>query len=520
MPETPKPVMLVILDGWGEAPAGEDNAIHLANTPNWDRMRQQYPQTLIHTSGERVGLPDGQMGNSEVGHLNLGAGRIVPQEFGRISGAIEDGSFFSNPTLCEAVDSAVASGATVHVSGLLSPGGVHSHEEHLHAMVRLAVQRGAQRVRVHAILDGRDTPPRSAKASLERMETVLAEVPDGRIADIVGRYYAMDRDQRWDRIQKAYDLFTGEASDYEADSALEALEAAYERGENDEFVLPTRIRGGNGGMHDGDSFVFMNWRADRARQITRAFNDGDFEGFERKRHPRLSAFVCCTEYDAEFNVPVAFPPTQPKNCLGEYAAAHGLRQLRIAETEKYAHVTFFFNGGREQPFEGEDRVLVPSPDVATYDLQPEMSAPEVTERLEQAIGSGDYELIIANYANPDMVGHTGDLDAAIQAVECIDQVLGRLEMAVQDAGGAMLVTADHGNSEKMRDAETGQAHTAHTTNLVPLVHVGPAGLAFDGDGALADIAPTLLGLLGLEAPAEMTGRNLLVPADRKAAAGD
>ncbi len=514
----PKPVLLVILDGWGEAPPSEDNAIHLARTPRWDRLRESCPHTLVHTSGTRVGLPDGQMGNSEVGHLNLGAGRIVPQEFGRISGAIEDGSFFDNPAFTEAVDRAVSGGGTVHVSGLLSPGGVHSHEDHLHAMVRLAARRGAKRIRVHAILDGRDTPPRSAQASLERMEAVLDEVEDGRIAGIVGRYYAMDRDKRWERVLKAYDLMTGEAADHEADSALSALEQAYARGENDEFVAPTRIAGADGAVNDDDAFVFMNWRADRAREITRAFTDPDFNGFERRRHPNLAAWVCCTEYDPDLDLPVAFPPTQPKNSLGEWTAAHGLRQLRIAETEKYAHVTFFFNGGREQPFEGEQRILVPSPDVATYDLKPEMSAPEVTDRLEESIRGGEFDLIISNYANPDMVGHTGDLEAAIAAIECIDDVLGRLEKAIREVGGAMLITADHGNSEKMRDADTGQAHTAHTTNLVPLVYVGNEALEFTGDGALSDIAPTLLGLMGLEQPPEMSGENLLRPATARAAA--
>ncbi|MCP1728106.1 2,3-bisphosphoglycerate-independent phosphoglycerate mutase [Natronospira proteinivora] len=507
MSESKRPIMLVILDGWGEAPDAEDNAISQARTPNWDRMSQQYPKTLIHTSGPRVGLPDGQMGNSEVGHINLGAGRVVPQEFGRISGAIEDGSFFDNPAFRESVDRAVGQGRAVHITGLLSPGGVHSHESHLHAMVRLAAQRGAKDIFVHAILDGRDMPPRSAKASIEALEAVFTELGRGRIASLVGRFYAMDRDNRWDRIKAAYRLMTEGAGEHRAESGLAGLQAAYDRNENDEFVAPTWIDGEGGRVRDGDAVIFMNWRADRARELTQAFTDPAFEGFERKRL-NLAGFVTLTQYQSDFDVPVAFPPSHPKNNLGEYAAKLGLRQLRIAETEKYAHVTFFFNGGQETKFEGEDRILVPSPDVRTYDLKPEMSAPEVTDKLVEAIESDQYDLIVCNYANADMVGHTGDMKAAILAIETLDESLGRLESTIQAAGGEMLITADHGNAEKMRDANTGQAHTAHTTNRVPLLYVGREAEMVN-DGGLCDLAPTLLTLMGQPLPEEMTGHTLV-----------
>jgi len=507
MSEKKRPIMLVVLDGWGEAPDTEDNAISRAHTPNWDRMRGQYPSTLIHTSGPRVGLPEGQMGNSEVGHINLGAGRVVPQEFGRISGAIEDGSFFENPAFCEAVDAAVAQGGAVHITGLLSPGGVHSHESHLHAMVRLAAQRGAEQIFVHAILDGRDMPPRSAKASIEALEAVFAELGRGRLASLVGRFYAMDRDNRWDRIEAAYRLMTEGAGEHQAETGLAGLEAGYGRDENDEFLAPTWIEGEGGQIRDGDAVVFMNWRADRARELTQAFTDSDFDGFERKPL-KLAGFVSLTQYQSDLKASVAFPPSYPKNNLGEYVANRGLRQLRIAETEKYAHVTFFFNGGQETKFEGEDRILVPSPDVRTYELKPEMSAPEVTDKLVEAIKSDQYDLIICNYANADMVGHTGDLDAAVKAIETLDTTLARLEKAINDSGGEMLITADHGNAEKMRDAKTGQAHTAHTTNLVPLLYVGRAAEMLD-DGGLCDLAPTLLTLMDQPIPEEMTGHSLV-----------
>lgn len=501
---------LIILDGWGYSEKTEANAIHAARKPTWDRLWTEYPHTLIRTSGAAVGLPGEQMGNSEVGHLNLGAGRVVYQEFTRVSRAIRTGSFFTNKALTDAVDHAVEHDKAVHIVGLLSPGGVHSHEAHIHAMTQLAVERGASRVYLHAFLDGRDTPPKSAAASIEAMEAKFAELGGGRFASIIGRYYAMDRDHRWPRIQAAYDLITrGEAAHHAPDAAT-ALASAYERGETDEFVQATAIVPDNTPpvrFEQGDALVFMNYRSDRARQITRPFIEPDFEGFEREYTPKPGAIVSLTEYSEEFRVPVAFPPERLRNVFGEYLSKLGLRQLRLAETEKYAHVTFFLNGGVEDPFDGEDRVLVPSPQVATYDLQPEMSAPEVTDRLVEAAASGDYDVIICNYANPDMVGHTGNFDAAVKAIEALDACLGRVYEALQQAGGEMLITADHGNAEQMMGEDTGQPHTAHTTNLVPLLYVGrPASL--EGSGSLADVVPTMIDLMGLEKPVEMNGHSL------------
>lgn len=506
-----KPIVLMVLDGWGCREPTPDNAISQARTPVWDHLWADYPHTLINTSGQAVGLPDSQMGNSEVGHMNLGAGRIIYQEFTRISKAIDDGSFFANDVLCQAVDRAIGAAGAVHVMGLLSPGGVHSHERHLFATVELAVRRGAERVYVHAFLDGRDTPPRSAQASLERLQNKLDELGRSRIASLVGRYYAMDRDQRWDRTAAAYRLIAAGQAEYQAADALSGLQQAYARDESDEFVKPTAIVPAGEtpiGVADGDSIIFVNFRADRARQLSRAFTEDDFDGFERGSRPQLSAFVCMTQYQKSIPAPVAFPPQELHNSLGEVLAAHGLKQLRLAETEKYAHVTFFFNGGRETVFPGEERILVPSPKVATYDQQPEMSAPEVTDKLVAAIKGGVFDVIICNYANADMVGHTGIFAAALKAVEAIDQCLGRIYQALQEVGGELLITADHGNIEQMRDDSTGQAHTAHTTNPVPLIYVGRPGKLAAG-GALCDIAPTLLTLLELPQPAEMTGRSLL-----------
>lgn len=507
MTQRPRPIVLTILDGWGAADSPEHNAIAAANTPNWDRMWQRYPHSHIDTSGIAVGLPGGQMGNSEVGHLNLGAGRVIYQDSTRISQSIEEGDFFDNTELVAAVDAAQDVNGVVHIIGLLSPGGVHSSDEHMFAMVRLAAGRGAE-VRVHAILDGRDMPPRSAEPALQKMQALLDELGCGRIASIIGRYYAMDRDNRWERVETAYRLVVEGKAEHIAPDAVSALHEAYSRNENDEFVAATCI-GEKEPMRDGDSVVFMNFRADRARELTRAIALEDFSEFERSKRPQLSRFVCLTEYQADFGLPVAFPPMRPDNVLGEYIAAQGLKQLRIAETEKYAHVTFFFNGGEETPFEGEDRELIPSPRVATYDLQPEMSAPEVTEKLVAGIHSDKYDLIICNYANADMVGHTGVFDAAVKAVETLDDCLGKLETALQDVGGEMLVTADHGNVEQMYDDGTGQAHTAHTTNLVPLLYVGRRQARLLEGGALADVAPTLLELMGLDIPPEMTGRVLV-----------
>jgi 2,3-bisphosphoglycerate-independent phosphoglycerate mutase len=510
MSKTPKPVALIILDGWGYSEEQDYNAIAAAHKPVWDRLWQHCPHSFIRTSGASVGLPGDQMGNSEVGHLNLGAGRVVYQEFTRVSRSIKTGSFFTNATLTDAVDKAIETDRAVHVIGLLSPGGVHSHEEHIHAMVQLAVERGAKRVYLHAFLDGRDTPPRSAASSIQAMEEKFREFGGGRFASVIGRYYAMDRDHRWPRIQAAYDLITQGKAEFEATDAITGLEMAYARDEGDEFVKATRIvPPGEQAVtvNDGDVVVFMNFRSDRARQITRPFIEPDFDGFEREVTPKLGCFVSLTEYNSEFDIPVAFPAERLKNVFGEFAANQGLLQLRLAETEKYAHVTFFFNGGVEEPFEGEDRILVPSPLVATYDLQPEMSAPQVTDHLVEAIQGGKYDVIICNYANPDMVGHTGNFDAAVKAIETIDECLGRVYEALRSVGGEALITADHGNAEQMRGKETGQAHTAHTSNLVPLLYIGrPARL---DEGSLSDVAPSLIHLMGLEPPPEMSGRSLV-----------
>jgi 2,3-bisphosphoglycerate-independent phosphoglycerate mutase len=509
MNDRKKPLVLVILDGWGHREAAEHNAILAAHTPTWDRLWRDYPHGLISGSGEDVGLPEGQMGNSEVGHMNLGAGRVVYQDFTRITRAIRDGDFFTNPVLTGAVDAAKAAGGAVHVMGLLSPGGVHSHEDHLIAMVDLAVQRGAQAVYLHAFLDGRDTPPRSAEASLARMRDHLRKTGKGRVASIVGRYYAMDRDNRWDRVEQAYRLLTEGAAEFRADDPVQALHDAYARDENDEFVKATVV-GAPAPVRDGDALVFMNFRADRAREISRAFLQDDFKGFERRARPKLAAYVQLTEYASDIKAPVAYPPSPLTNVLGEYLAKLGRTQLRIAETEKYAHVTFFFSGGREEPYPGEERILVPSPKVATYDLQPEMSAPEVTDRLVDAIRSGRYDVIVCNYANGDMVGHTGVFAAAVKAAEALDAALARLVEAVESVGGQMLITADHGNIEQMHDEETGQAHTAHTCEFVPLVYVGDMSAQVQPRGGiLSDIAPTMLTLMGIPVPPEMTGHVLV-----------
>lgn len=510
---TKKPVVLLILDGWGHREESKDNAIINANTPTWDRLWASEPKTLISSSGLSVGLPEGQMGNSEVGHMSLGAGRIVYQSISRIDKAIADGDFFTNETYCRAIDRAIEKDAAVHLMGLLSAGGVHCHEDHIAAMVTMAAQRGAKKVYVHAFLDGRDTPPRSAEKSLQALAAHLDQLQCGRIACVVGRYYAMDRDNRWDRVEKAYALMTGNSADYQYDSATDALAAAYARDENDEFVSPSIIRkeGENdASIKDNDSVIFMNFRADRAREITRAFVDKDFDGFERQQHPQLSEFVMTTEYAAAIDAPCAFPPEELNNSLGEILERLDKTQLRIAETEKYAHVTFFFSGGREQLYQGEERILVPSPDVATYDLQPEMSAPEVTEKLVQAIHSGKYDAIICNYANGDMVGHTGIYTAAIKAAEAIDASLAAVTEAVLSVGGDCLITADHGNCEQMVDYESGQAHTQHTTELVPFIYVGKKSLAMTTEGGkLADVAPTMLELMNIEQPADMTGTSLV-----------
>ena len=507
----PKPVLLLILDGWGHREERENNAIALANAPNWRRLLAECPHTLVDTHGHYVGLPHGQMGNSEVGHMNIGAGRIVYQDLTRIDAAIEDRSFFQNAALLQACLAAKSAAGTLHVFGLLSPGGVHSQEEHIFAMLDLAAAQGVSRIAVHAFLDGRDTPPRSARASLEKLQAKCAALPNAFVATVSGRYYAMDRDKRWDRVKLAYDAIADAQAEFRAANALVALEAAYARGENDEFVKPTLIGptlvDAGARIADGDAIVYMNFRSDRARQLTQAFVDPGFSGFPQVRKIHLSAFVSLTRYSEDLAVSaVAYAPQSLAHSLGEYLAERGLQQLRIAETEKYAHVTFFFSGGREEPYAGEDRILVPSPKVATYDLQPEMSCPQVTDKLVEAIRGQQYDFIVCNIANADMVGHSGKLDAAIKAVEAVDVALGRLTAAIRACGGEMLISADHGNLEQMR-ADDGQPHTQHTVGPVPLVYVGrPATLEH---GALRDLAPTVLALMGLPQPAEMTGKSLV-----------
>lgn len=512
MSDPKKPVLLIVLDGFGYSETAKHNAIANANAPYWQKLWNEQPKTLIATSGLAVGLPEGQMGNSEVGHMTLGAGRVVYQSFTRINKAIEDGDFFSNPVYCEAIDKAKDADKAVHVMGLLSPGGVHSHEDHILAMLKMAADRGAKKVYLHAILDGRDTPPRSAKSSIEKAEAALKESGTGRFASVVGRFYGLDRDKRWDRVQAAYDVIVEGKSQYSANSAMDALNAAYERDEDDEFVKATAICPDGAEpvrIEDGDSVIFMNFRPDRARQITNAIITPEFEGFERARMPKLAEFVMTTEYSSDIKAACAYPPEDMVNSFGEVLANNNKTQLRIAETEKYAHVTFFFSGGQEALYEGEQRELIPSPKVATYDLQPEMSAPEVTEKLVAAIDSGQFDAIICNYANCDQVGHTGNYEAAVKAVEAVDSCLEQVITAVQKAGGDVLITADHGNVEEMYDEVSGQAHTQHTTLPVPLVYVGSKRLKLSEGGSLADIAPTMLDLLGVEKPKEMTGRSLV-----------
>lgn len=504
----PKPFLLLILDGWGHRPETQDNAIAQTATPIWNQLMQRAPHTLLDASGLSVGLPAGQIGNSEVGHMNLGAGRTIYQHLTRISHAIETGEFKQNAALLKAIDKAVATGTAIHLMGLISPGGVHSHEDHIHATIDLCVERGAKKIYCHAFLDGRDVLPKSAEPSLAALQTHLNAV-DGKVASVIGRYFAMDRDNRWDRTEKAYRLITAGEAPFSAPDALSALQAAYQRGESDEFVSPTRIGAEPIPIQPGDVILFLNFRSDRARQLSHAFVTADFSGFERSNQPHLGAFVTLTEYDKALKTDVAFPPESYSNTLGEYLSKLGLKQLRLAETEKYAHVTFFFNCGIEKPFTNEDRALVPSPKIATYDLKPEMSAPQVTEALVQAILNQQYDVIICNYANPDMVGHTGDFKAAQKAVETIDRSLNNIVDALQKVGGEALITADHGNIECMRDAASGQPHTAHTLSPVPLVYVGKQSIQFKSGGTLKDVAPTLVQLLGLQKPEEMTGHSLI-----------
>jgi 2,3-bisphosphoglycerate-independent phosphoglycerate mutase len=503
------PVLLLILDGFGHREDSDSNAVAHARKPNWDRLWREYPHTLINTSELHVGLPRGQMGNSEVGHLNIGAGRVVYQELTKVDMAIEDGGFYTNPVFTAAVATAKRNDSALHIMGLLSPGGVHSHESHIHAMVKMASQAGLHKICIHAFLDGRDTPPRSAAQSLQLLQEQCDRLGAGRITSIVGRFFAMDRDNRWDRVQIAYDLLTSASAPFSAADAQSGLQAAYARGENDEFVQATVV-GKPCPMQDGDVAIFMNFRADRAREITRALTDENFDGFSRSRFPKLANFSTLSSYGADFHLPCAYSADAIHNGLGEYLSDLGLKQLRIAETEKYAHVTYFMSGGREQPYPGEDRVLVPSPKVATYDLKPEMSAYEVTDKLEEAIRSRQYQAILCNYANGDMVGHSGVMDAAVKAVETLDDCIGRVVKAMLENGGEVLITADHGNAEQMMDHSTHQAHTAHTLNHVPFLYIGrKAAMAPEGEGALQDVAPTLLAMMGLPQPPEMTGRSLI-----------
>ena len=506
----PKPTCLIIMDGFGLRESDYFNAVKTAKTPNLDRLISKYPFVQGSASGLDVGLPDGQMGNSEVGHLNMGAGRVVYQDLTKITKAINDGDFFENPELIKACDA--AKGHALHLWGLLSDGGVHSHNTHLYGLVELAKRRGVENVFIHCFMDGRDTPPSSGLSYLEELQAELDKIGCGKIASVIGRYYAMDRDKRWERVKCAYDALTLGTGDLFA-NAIDGIKASYEHEVTDEFVKPIVVTDESGApigrVHDGDSVIFFNFRPDRAREITRCFVDPEFDGFARERLQNLT-YVCFTEYDATMpGVTVAFPKAAPVNTLGEYIGKLGLKQLRCAETEKYAHVTFFFNGGIEEPNPGEDRILVPSPKVATYDLQPEMSAPEVGAKLVEAIKSDKYDLIITNFANPDMVGHTGVMEAAVKAIETVDAQVGAAADACLSMGGVMLICADHGNSETMAE-EDGSPMTAHTSNPVPFILVNEYGLSLKEGGRLCDLAPTLLDIMNLEQPAEMTGNSLLI----------
>jgi len=504
-----KPLVLMILDGWGINPNPDHNAVALAKTPNLTSLMEEFPHTQLRCSGMAVGLPEGQMGNSEVGHLNIGAGRVVYQELTRVTKSILDGDFFTNPILLECIAKVKASGGRLHLSGLLSDGGVHSHNTHLYALLELARREGLTEVFIHCLLDGRDTPPQSGIEYLAQLEAEITKIGVGNIATVMGRYYAMDRDNRWERVEQAYNAMVCGEGEIRA-SAKEAIELSYAAGLHDEFMLPVVVAE-NATIDDCDGFIFFNFRSDRAREITRALALDDFSGFVRKKRPNLAGYVCLTEYDATFGLPIAFGSTELTSILGGVLADAGLKQLRIAETEKYAHVTFFFNGGVETPFRGEDRALIPSPkEVATYDQKPEMSAGLVTEELLNRLEQDLYEVIILNFANCDMVGHTGILEAAIRAVEAVDACAGRVAAKVREMGGAVLITADHGNAEQMQD-ENGEPFTAHTTNPVSLVLVDDSRkcVKLREDGKLADIAPTMLKMLGIKQPKDMSGESLL-----------
>jgi len=524
---THRPMILLILDGWGYSENTIYNAIHSAKKPIWDGLWEKYPHTLINASGLDVGLPAQQMGNSEVGHMNIGSGRTVDQEFTRITRTIEDDSFFQNQTLKDAFENAAGKHRAVHIMGLLSPGGVHSHQDHVFALLEFAADYDVKEIYLHAFLDGRDTPPKSAEEYLHDAHLKMLELGKGRFASVIGRYYAMDRNNHWDRTALAYNLITHADAEFESNDAFIAVDMAYVRGETDEFVKPTRIIQRDGSsvkVEDDDTVIFANYRADRARQLSRAFTSLNVDGISRERPMTPVNFISMTEYKSDFDFPVLFPPMQLKNVFGEYIAGLGMKQLRIAETEKYAHVTFFFNGGEERVFEDEERILIPSPNVATYDLCPEMSAVEVTEQLLAAVSENKYDTIICNFANADMVGHTGDFDAAVKSVETIDKCIGRIVAAAQAVGGEILITSDHGNAEQMRSFITEKvkehAHTAHTNNPVPLLYIGrPAEVTSSATAALCDVAPTMLHIMGLGQPEEMTGHTLFKLADDAGSAG-
>jgi 2,3-bisphosphoglycerate-independent phosphoglycerate mutase len=512
-----KPFILIILDGWGYTDNTVYNAIYSAKTPVWDKLWAECPRTLIQASGSDVGLPAEQMGNSEVGHMTIGSGRLVDQEFSRITRAIEDGSFYDNEALNEAFKLAATTDRALHLLGLLSPGGVHGHQDHIFRLLELAAQCGVEKIYLHAFLDGRDTPPKSAEENIHLAQLKMKELGKGQFASIIGRFYAMDRNKRWERTEQAYDLISQGKANYRSVDPFIAVDMAYARGETDEFVSATAITESGEPpvqVENGDVIVFANYRADRARQLARAFTKEDFQSFPRENIPKLGAFISLTEYKANYEFPVAFPPTSLDNVFGQHISELGLKQCRIAETEKYAHVTFFFNGGEEQAFNGEDRILVPSPHIRTYNMQPEMSALEITDKLIEAMRSDKYDAIICNYANADMVGHTGDFQATIKAVETIDVCLGKVIEAAKQINAEILITADHGNAEQMKAFATekiqSDPHTAHTTNLVPLIYIGREAEVIPGiSGSLADVAPTMLSLMGLEAPQEMTGKPLL-----------
>ncbi len=504
-----KRVLLTIMDGWGYGEENSTNAIYIANTPNFDHITKTYPNTKIYADGEHVGLPDGQMGNSEVGHLNLGAGRIVFQELTRINNAIKTGELFKNEQFLKAIDHVKANDSSIHLVGLVSDGGVHSSMDHLFALIDLAKEKGLKKVYVHALLDGRDTPPKSAVGYVAQVNKKLSECGLSQVASVIGRYYAMDRDQRWDRVEKAYNcLISGEGE--KAASGEVGIENCYKNDITDEFVLPTIVDGAQSRISDNDAVIFFNFRPDRAREITKAINGKDFDGFDRKKVVNNLYYICMTQYDETFNMPIAYPPQEFKQILGDVLESNGIKQYRTAETEKYAHVTFFFNGGVEKPYPGETRVLVNSPKVATYDLQPEMSAPEVTEKVIEAVKNNKYQFILVNFANPDMVGHTGVKEAAVKAIETIDDTLGQILKAVKEENVTMLLTADHGNAEKMIDCETNQPFTAHTTNMVPFAVINyDKEIKLQEGGKLADVAPTVLDIMEIEKPEEMTGLSLL-----------